>query len=78
MSGNARRSAWFVRSLADHDTHRGIYSPATRSVHAVCGVEFTPLPLGLHGHRIALQGQPPDPEQVCPTCRDARRAAGKT
>jgi hypothetical protein len=54
-------SGWFVRSLADHDTHRDIYSPATRSVHARCGIEFQPLPIGLHGNRIAFSGPPPDP-----------------
>jgi hypothetical protein len=30
-------------SMSDGDTHRGIYSPATRSVHARCGIEFQPL-----------------------------------
>ena len=33
-------SGWFLRSMGDRDTHRGVYSPATRSVHARCGVEF--------------------------------------
>jgi len=61
-------TGWFVRSLADHDTHRGIYSPATRSVHARCGVKFEPLPLGMHGNRIAFPGEPPDPDQICPAC----------
>jgi len=65
---NSPRSAWFIHSLADHDTHRGVYNLATRSVHAVCGVEFTPLPIGPHGNRIALQGQPPDRDQIWPTC----------
>jgi hypothetical protein len=37
------RSAWFVRSMGDADTHRGVYSPATRSVHAMYGIEFQPV-----------------------------------
>jgi hypothetical protein len=42
------RPLWFLRSLADGDTHRGSYSTVTRSVHADCGVAFVPrvLPLG--------------------------------
>ncbi|HXT45337.1 MAG TPA: hypothetical protein VN748_14670 [Pseudonocardiaceae bacterium] len=63
------RPAWFVRSMADADTHRGTYSPATRSVHAACGAEFQPLPIGLRGERLALPGFPPDLGQVCPDCR---------
>ncbi|MGH3528315.1 MAG: hypothetical protein ACRDQV_15820 [Pseudonocardiaceae bacterium] len=56
---------WFVRSLLDADTHRGHYSPATRSVHTVCGLEFQAPGYLLDG----LPGEPPDPQQVCPTCR---------
>lgn len=67
------RAAWFLRSMADGDTHRGIYSPATRSVHAVCGAEFIPRPVGLRGERLSLPGAPPDPAQVCPRCKEARR-----
>lgn len=63
------RSAWFVRSLADGDTHCGIFSPATRSVHALCGTEFQPLPIGLRGDRIAFPGTPPDFDQACATCQ---------
>jgi hypothetical protein len=39
---------WYLRSMADADTHRGHYSIVTRSVHALCGIEFIPkeLPLG--------------------------------
>lgn len=62
------RHAWFLRSMGDHDTHRGIYSPATRSVHALCGVEFVPRRVGLNGDRLALPGNPPDPDQVCAAC----------
>ncbi len=66
---NQQRAAWFLRSMGDHDTHRGIYSPASRSVHAVCGVEFIPRPVGLAGERMSLPGYPPDKDQICPTCR---------
>jgi hypothetical protein len=68
---NAPRSVWYVRSMADQDTHRGAYSPVTRSVHAACGIEFIPLKLGLRGDRLALPGWPPDPDQVCPDCESA-------
>jgi hypothetical protein len=60
--------AWFLRSMGDRDTHRGVYSPATRSVHALCGLEFQPLKRTT-GAPIVLTPVPPDPEQVCPTCR---------
>jgi hypothetical protein len=59
---------WYLRSMADRDTHRGTYSPVTRSVHAVCGAEFVPRRLGLGGDRLALHGWPPDPDQICPEC----------
>jgi hypothetical protein len=42
----------------------------TRSVHALCGVEFVPRPLPLGGP--ALPGSPLDPDQVCPACRGAK------
>lgn len=59
--------SWYLRSMGDHDTHRGQYSIATRSVHAVCGEEFVPLKLAT-GAPLVL-GSPPDPAQVCPDCR---------
>lgn len=59
---------WYVRSMGDNDTHRGQYSTTTRSVHALCGIEFVPLPIGWRGDRLTLPGQPPDPKQVCPDC----------
>jgi hypothetical protein len=61
------------RSLADADTHRGHHSIVTRSVHALCGIEFVPRPLPLGGP--ALPGNPLDPEQVCPQCRTTRASA---
>ena len=63
--------SWYLRSLADADIHRGDYSIVTRSVHAVCGVEFAPkqLPLG----DPALPGSPLDPTQVCLDCQRGAR-----
>ncbi|MGH3782783.1 MAG: hypothetical protein ACRDRO_19735 [Pseudonocardiaceae bacterium] len=62
--------SWYLRSLTDADTHRGHSSAVTRSVHALCGVEFVPRPLPLGGP--ALPGAPLDPDQVCPACRLAK------
>lgn len=62
--------SWFLRSLADADTHRGSYSIVTRSVHALCGVEFVPRKLPLGGP--ALPGSPLDPRQICPACRGTK------
>jgi hypothetical protein len=59
---------WFLRSLADRDTHCGDYSIVTRSVHAVCGIEFVPTELPLGGP--ALPGTRRTPS------RSARRARG--
>lgn len=64
---------WYLRSLADHDTHAGAWSPVTRSVHSVCGLEFVPRPLP-YGERTALPGNPLDPAQTCPRCSRTRRA----
>ncbi|MGH3670365.1 MAG: hypothetical protein ACRDSH_06980 [Pseudonocardiaceae bacterium] len=58
---------WYVRSLADGDTHRGEMSPVTRTVHAVCGVEFVPVK-AFRERGPELPGYPPDPDQVCPQC----------
>ncbi|MGH3770339.1 MAG: hypothetical protein ACRDRW_02890 [Pseudonocardiaceae bacterium] len=47
---------WFLRSIGDHDTHRGALRPADGTVVALCGVRFVPrvLPfrrgLGFSGH----------------------------
>jgi hypothetical protein len=61
--------SWYLRSLADADTHRGSYSIVTRSVHALCGIEFVPRELPLGGP--ALPGNPLDPDQVCSACAKA-------
>jgi hypothetical protein len=58
---------WFIRSMGDGETHCGRYLIATRSAFAMCGIEFVPLRLPFG--RLALVGNPPDPEQVCPQCR---------
>ncbi|MGH3825424.1 MAG: hypothetical protein ACRDRA_21675 [Pseudonocardiaceae bacterium] len=67
-AGSRKTSGWYLRSMGDRDTHRGTYSIATRSVHAVCGAEFEPLKL-TNGTPIALAGSPPDPAQVCRECQ---------
>ena len=54
---------WHVRSMADHDTHLG-RKDGTR-IQAVCGVEFPSTAL-----TVTLPGLPPDPQQICPQCRD--------
>jgi hypothetical protein len=52
--------SWYLRSLGDHDTHRGELRK-DGTVVALCGVTFRPrLP--------ALPGPPPDPAQICPRC----------
>lgn len=64
-ANGAEAMSWYVRSLGDHDTHRGVLNPAAGTVTAACGVTFTPrlLPLALPG-----AGDPPDPDQICPDC----------
>ncbi len=49
---------------------RAADSTVTRSVHALCGVEFEPRELPLGGP--ALPGNPLDPAQVCPQCHSAK------
>ncbi len=67
-----RTLAWYLRSLADQDTHRGWMS-GDGTVLALCGVEFAPKPtVRLVGQRLVDGfpdlGSPPVPEQVCPEC----------
>ena len=59
--------SWYLRSMADRDTHRGSYSTVTHSVHADCGIEF--IPQQLPYDRIALPGYPQDRDQICPDCQ---------
>lgn len=71
---------WYLRSLGDHDTHCGsLHKDGT--VSALCGARFAPQPtmrvvgppLGeLATGPLALPGNPPDPEQVCPECKRGR------
>jgi hypothetical protein len=35
-------AAWYLRGTGDHDTHYGTWSGVTRTVHALCGIEFPP------------------------------------
>lgn len=63
---------WYLRSMPDADTHRGVYSITNRSVHARCGAEFEPL-RRTNGAPIVLTPSPPDPGQVCPICSGERR-----
>ncbi len=56
---------WYVRSLADGDTHRGL--ARGRHVTASCGVTFV-VPRLVIGC-VSLPGEPQDPDQVCPQCR---------
>ncbi len=68
--------SWYLRSLRDHDTHRGSLRE-NGMVLARCGASFTPRPtltvIGpppgqLATGDLALPGRPPDPDQVCPEC----------
>jgi hypothetical protein len=70
------RSAWYLRSLGDHDTHRGELNQ-DGLVLAACGAVFMPRPTlkvvgpppgELVAAGPALKGNPPDPEQVCQEC----------
>jgi hypothetical protein len=63
---------WYLRSMDDHDTHRGELA-ADGTVTAACGVRFQPRPLPLG--RVSLPGHPYDRDQVCPAC-DTRRREG--
>jgi hypothetical protein len=65
--------AWYLRSLADHDTHRG-WLGGDGSVLALCGAQFVPKPTVRQvGQRFVGGfpdlGLPPIPEQVCPECQ---------
>ncbi|MGH3538126.1 MAG: hypothetical protein ACRDQJ_07450 [Pseudonocardiaceae bacterium] len=72
---------WFLRSLGDHDTHRG-HLRADGTVAARCGLSFTPRPTlritgqppgALVAGPLALRGNPPDPDQTCSECRGGVR-----
>jgi hypothetical protein len=68
--------SWYLRSLGDHDTHRGELNQ-DGLVLASCGAVFTPRPTlrvvgpppgELVAAGPALKGSPPDPDQVCREC----------
>ncbi|MGH3856333.1 MAG: hypothetical protein ACRDR6_23150 [Pseudonocardiaceae bacterium] len=63
---------WFLRSIGDHDTHRGALRPTDGTVTAACGVTFVPRVLPL-GRGLGFTSTPPDPDQICPTCAKATR-----
>jgi hypothetical protein len=56
---------WFLRSVADHDTH-AVEGGSDGVVVALCGAAFEPLPLPTGD--IALPGRPVDPQQICAHC----------
>lgn len=62
--------SWYLRSVRDRDTHRAEQLRANGTVVAECGVEFMPRPLPFG--RIALPGNPLDPDQICPACAKTR------
>lgn len=71
--------AWYLRSLADHDTHRG-WLGGDGSVLALCGASFIPKPT------LRVVGEPPGwlvdgppelplaplAEQICQACQRER------
>jgi hypothetical protein len=70
---------WFLRSLDDHDMHRGI-TGADGTVAALCGARFMPpltmrvvgpLPGELVDGSPASRRYPKEPSHVCPACRRA-------
>ena len=63
---------WYLRSLADRDTHYGDLQP-DEQVLAVCGAVFKPRPLP-YG-RLALAASPPDPDQTCPLCQRGKASS---
>ncbi len=62
--------SWYLRSLADRDTHRGELNP-DGTVAAQCGIRFAPRRLVLGG--VALPGHPQDRDQICPECHQVKR-----
>jgi hypothetical protein len=60
--------SWYLRSIADHDTHHGELQP-DGTVAARCGIQFAPRPLP-RGN-LALAGHPYDHDQICAACFNA-------
>jgi hypothetical protein len=60
--------SWYLRSIADHDTHHGELQP-DGTVAARCGIQFAPRPLPRG--TVALPGHPYDHDQICPECFNA-------
>ncbi|MBV8540809.1 MAG: hypothetical protein JO063_11150 [Pseudonocardiales bacterium] len=63
---------WYLRSIGDHDSHRGALRPAEGTVLAACGVTFVSRALPF-SRGLGFSGTPPDPQQVCPACARATR-----
>src|SRR4051794_34935952 len=66
--------SWFLRSMADRDTHYGELR-GDGLVVAECGTVSEPISLAFG--RLSLRGEPPDPDQACPACRRAEGKHGK-
>ncbi len=61
--------SWYLRSMGDHDTHRGRLR-GDGTVVALCGARFPSSRIVPGGP--ALRGDPPDPDQICPECHRAK------
>lgn len=64
--------SWYLRSVADLDTHRGRLL-ADGTVTAQCGAVFVPRPLAGYRGALLFPGEPPDPDQMCPKCKGSAR-----
>jgi hypothetical protein len=56
-------SRWYLRSVADEDTHLGQWQ-ADGTVVTRCGLRFPLKSCNYPG----LEGEPPDPDQKCRAC----------
>lgn len=67
--------SWYLRSMADYDTHYGELNP-DGIVRAECGAALVPRVLAFD--RLSLPGHPRDPEQICQECQRTRmKTAGQ-
>lgn len=64
--------SWYLRSMADQDTHRATKLRPDGTVAVECGLEFRLIQLA--PGRLALPGDPYDPDQICHTCSPAQGA----
>jgi hypothetical protein len=56
--------SWYLRSFQDEDTHQSAWNGFSRTVYALCGAQFQPVPVAYGGYFLAN----PSPAQVCPDC----------